>query len=388
MSLLKKALKKIGVSLLRILAGVPIVCLLGFGLLFLVLGATLKGRSVGLSAVILGGILYCAVGYWNQQWFKRIRVYLYACLLPLALLLYFVPMIFAPSGGKVDARVRNCFLHGQGSFSRYSPWNVIPEVDQLKVGMCLLPLGDQYTDFAKAARMRSLVLPLYEEMDKDPDFHSLGSVMDMAYADLFRLEFRTGHYYLFLPETTPGQRLPCLVFLHGMGGNIKSCLWVLSKLSRQAKCAVIAPTFGFGNWDRPGTAEFVVDVVREAIATLPLDSEEVYLMGYSCGGMGVTRAAIKEPGLFRGLIYLSAITEDESFSTEQLPKQTRDRKILFLHGGSDERIPLSLIESAAASLKRSGGNVRLKTYDGEDHYLLFSQPNAVLDDIRELMTAE
>ena len=243
-------LKKIIVSLLRILAGVPIVSLLICGLLFLFLGATLKGRSVGLSAVILGGVLYCSVGYWNRKWFKRIRGRFYAVLLPISLLLYVVPMIFAPSGEKTGGCVRNCFLHGQGRFSRYSPWNVIPEIDQLKVGVCLLPFGDPYVDFAKASRMRSLLLPIYDEMDGDADFRALGSALNMAYRELFHMEFHTGHYYLFLPDTTIDEKLPCVIFLHGLGGNIKPCLWVLSRLSKQKKCIVIAPTFGLGNWNK------------------------------------------------------------------------------------------------------------------------------------------
>ena len=210
-------LKRISGSLLRILLGVPIVSLLALGLLFLALGATLEGRSVGLSAAILGGILFCSVGYWNRNWFKRIRGRVYAFLLPIGLVLYVIPMILAPSGGDADGRVRNCFLRGQGEFSRYSPWNVIPEIDQLQVGMCMLPLGDPYADFSKARRMRSLVLPLYEEMEEDVHFQELGSAMGVAYRDVFRMEFRTGHYYLLLPETTSGEPVPSLIFLHGLG---------------------------------------------------------------------------------------------------------------------------------------------------------------------------
>jgi predicted esterase len=376
-------LKKILVSLLRILAGVPIVGLLAGGLVLLVLGTTLKGRSVGLSVAIFGGILYCSVGYSKRSWFKRIRRCLYAVLLPVSLLLYSIPMIPAPSGGKTGASVRNCFLHGQGQFSRYSPWNVIPEVDQIAVGISLLRLRD--VNFAEAARLRSLVLPTCEAMDKDADFHALGSVLGMGYRELARMKFRTGHYYLFLPKATSGERLPCLIFLHGMGGNTKSCLWVLS---RQSRCAVIAPTFGMGNWDRPESAAFVVAVAREALAALPLDPDKVFLMGYSNGAMGVTRAAVKEPGLFKGLIYLSPITEDEMFTTEGFLKGTRDRRILFLHGGRDQRIPRSLVEATAGSLKRLGFDVRLKVYDTEDHYLLFSQPEKVLGDILEWMKAD
>ena len=379
-------LKRLFASLLRILAGVPIVCLFVGGMLFLVLGATLIGRAVGLSAAILGAVLFCSVGYWNREWFKRIRRRLYVVSLPLAAILYLVAVIVAPNGGTADARVRNCFLGRQRHFARYSPWNVIPEVDQLQVGLSLAAVGTPEIDSTEARRIQSLVLPLYAEMDKDADFRQLGSAMGTAYRDLCHAEFRNGHYYVFLPETSNAERIPCLVFLHGMGGNIKACLWVLSKLSTQTKCAVIAPTFGFGNWDRPDGAELVVDVTREALATLPLDSERVFLMGYSNGGMGVTRAAVKEPRLFRGLIYLSPVTEDELFSTPEFLTRKSDRNILFLQGGRDKRIPPNIVEGTVALLKQLGCDVRLKLYDDEDHYLLFSQQESVLGEIGKFMT--
>jgi len=162
----------------------------------------------------------------------------------------------------------------------------------------------------------------------------------------------------------------------------------LSRLSKQMKCIVIAPTFGLGNWDKAGSAEFVIDITHEAIATLPLDPKKIFLMGYSNVAMGVTRAAVREPGLFKGLIYLSPITEDEFFATKEFSACAQDSKMLFLHGGCDERIPRSLIEGTVASIKRLGCDVQLKIYNNEDHYLLFSQQEAVLDDIMECIKTD
>jgi predicted esterase len=309
-------------------------------------------------------------------------------LIPVSLLLLLVPVILAPDGrGAEDGQVRNCFLEGKGTFPRYSPWNIIPEVDQVTVGMSFLPLGDPYVDFAKAKRMRSLELPVYEAMEKDAGFRGLGSVMGMAYRELFRMDFRTGHYYLFLPEASEGERLPCLIFLHGMGGNWKSHFWVLSRISTRMKCAVIAPTFGMGNWSRPGGAEFVVQVAREAIETLPVDPDRLFVLGYSNGAMGVTRAAVEEPGLFAGLVYLSPVTEDEFFSRAEFRSHYADRRILFLHGGLDRRIPRDFVERSVTTLRGFGCDVRLKVYEDEDHYLLLSQQEAIVDDIVECMGA-
>jgi predicted esterase len=381
-------LKRFFLSLLRILCGVPIVSLMGLGLLFLIFSVTWKGRCVGLGAVLLGAMLYARVGYWNREWFKTRRKWFFAVLSPACLALVLIPITLAPDGGNQGACVRNCFLGGASKFHRYSPWNIIPEVDQMSVGLNLVPLGDPYVDFAKGRRMRSLVLSTCQRMEQEPDFRELGSAMGLAYRDLLHIEFRNGHYYLFLPETTPDERVPCLVFLHGMGGNIKPYFWVLSRISTRTKCAVIAPTFGMGFWEKEGSAEFVVDVTHEALQTLPIDPDQVFLLGYSQGAVGVTQAAVREPGLFRGLIYLSPITEDDLFESPEFQSQKEELRLLFLHGSNDLRIPCSFVEGTAKILQRTGYDARFKVYHGEDHYLILSQQESVLDDLAQFMAGE
>jgi predicted esterase len=308
-------------------------------------------------------------------------------LLPACLVLFLVPLALAPSGrGAADGHVRNCFLHARGAFPRNSPWNIIPEVDQVLVGTNILPLSDPYVDFAKARRIRSLAVPIYEELEKDAGFRSLGSVMGMAYRELVRLEFRTGHYYLFLPRTAGQTRLACLIYLHGMGGNRRSHFWVLSTIASRLPCAVIAPTFGLGNWEKDGGAELVVNVAREAIDTLPIDPKRLFLMGYSNGAKGITRAVVMDPELFRGLIYLSPVTEDELFSSTGFLSRGEPPHILFLHGGQDRRIPRQLVSSTVRFLEQLGCDVEFKVYENEDHYLILSQRKAVIDDIADWMT--
>ncbi len=382
MSLLKRLL----LSLLRILSGVPIVSFLGLGLLFLVFSVTWKGRCVGLGAVLMAGLLYCAVGYWNRSWFKLRRSRLFTVLIPTSLILIIVSASLAPNGGNPDAPVRNCFLGGRNHFHRYSPLNIIPEVDQVSVGLHLIPFGDPYVNSAKARRMRSLTLPAYKHMEQDPDFRELGSAMGSACRDLLHLSFRNGHYYLFLPETAPDERIPCLIFLHGMGGNIKPYFWTLSQLSTRTKCAVVAPTFGIGLWQKEGSAELVVDVTHKVIQDLPIDPDRVILMGYSQGAVGVTRAAIREPGLYRGLIYLSPITENNSFGSPEFEAQKNSLRLLFLHGRNDLRIPCNFVEGTAKILRSTGYDVTLKIFDDEDHYLILSQPEALLDDLAQFIT--
>lgn len=367
---------------------------------------------MGLSGAILGSGLFCSIGYWNRPWFQRIRRRFYAISIPLVLLLYGVPAILAPSDSNTDPCIQSCFLNEQRTYCRFSPCNVMPEADHINLAMTLCPTAEPQMTFAEAARMRSLTVPLYDAMNRDTGFCDLGSTFELACRDLFHLPFPTNHYFVVMPSqetaeaassgdagktadspttrrdatSTTATRLPCLLFLHGQGGNAKAYPWLFSRLARQQKCIVIHPTFGMGNWDNPKGAAMVVAVAREAIQKLPIDPKRIFLMGYSNGGMGVTRAAIVAPELFQGLIYLSPVTEDELFATQEFQSRVNDRKLLFLHGDQDRRIPRQFVEGTVASLRQRAHNVRLRVYADEDHWLLFSQPQAILDEVWEFMT--
>ncbi len=374
-------------SLLRIILGVPLVSLLLVGLLILFFSVTWRGHSVGLGIVLLMGVLYCSVGYWQRAWFKAARGRVVVLMVLPGLSCYLVPMSLAFVGAKHNQQVRSCFLRNEGHLNRFSPVQTVPELDQLNVAMSLLPLRDPHVDFAQARLMKSRIVPIYQALEQDSGFQQLGSALEFAYRDVLRMEFRSGHYFLFLPSVTDGEKVPCIVFLHGLGGNTKSRLWVLSRLSQQVKCAVIAPSFGVGNWDRSGGAELVIDVGREAIEKYPIDARRIFLMGYSNGAMGVTRAAIADPTLFKGLIYLSPVTEDQLFATDEFLQRRDDCQLLFLHGGQDSRIPRGMVESTVATLRRSGCNVQLKIYADEGHFLLMARPESVLADITAFLRA-
>ena len=378
--------RRLRVSVLRIVFGVPIVGLLLGGAAFLLFSVSWAGRCVGLSAAVLGGTLYLSVGHWSKEWFRRARIRIYGITVPLTLVAFVVPACMAPSGvPTADSSVWHAFVGERGSFARFSPWNIVPEIDQITVGTYLMAMGDPHMGFSEARGLRRIVRDVYTEMEADRDFRRLGSVMGMGYRELARFEFRTGHYYVFRPEQPSGKRLPCIVFLHGIGGNWKSYLWVLSRISARLECVILAPTFGIGNWDKPGAGDFVVAVTREALATLPIDSEDLTLAGYSKGAIGVGRAAVKGKGLFKRLIFISPVTEDELLERSEFLSHYREHPVLFLHGARDPRIPRQFVEGTAAFLDRSGVDVTLRIYEEGDHFFLLAHRREVLDDIANWM---
>ena len=245
--------KSIALRILRIVSAVPIVGLLGLGLLFLLFSVTPTGRAIGLGASLLAGIFYCSAGSWRRKWFQSRRKLIFAVLLPVSLALCLFPMALrqtaeAPRTGTCET----AFCTGTGRFLDFHPGTSSRRWTSSLWAAALVPLFDPYLDFSDARKEHTREIPIYKTMEEDRDFRAFGSVMGMAYRELGRMEFRTGHYFLFVPETAADERIPCLVYLHGIGGNRKPHFWAMSKVSARRKCAVIAPTFGMGNWERPG----------------------------------------------------------------------------------------------------------------------------------------
>jgi pimeloyl-ACP methyl ester carboxylesterase len=279
--------------------------------------------------------------------------------------------------------VSNRFVDGDWSFPRYALSNLVPEIEQIKLGIALAPFADPIIDQDQARRIADVTLPLYREMEGDSDFRRLGSVMGWAYAELWGASFDHGHYYLYMPETSPGEKVPALVFIHGSAGNFKAYLWLWSRLGQARRMAVICPSFGFGNWYRAGGTAALDAVVTHALATLPIDPDQVYLVGLSNGGTGASRAAAATPDRYRGLIYISPVIEEDIVLADGFVYGWQGRPVLIIHGDQDRRIPAQYVRERAQKLSQAGVDVTYREFANEDHFLLFSQPDAVLKMLQE-----
>jgi pimeloyl-ACP methyl ester carboxylesterase len=143
---------------------------------------------------------------------------------------------------------------------------------------------------------------------------------------------------------------------------------------------VIAPSFGFGNWDRAGMAS-VLQALDDAATVVDINQDRVYLAGLSNGGLGVSQLAVAAPGRFRGLIFISPVMATEIADGRAFQDAWRDRPVLLVTGEADRRIPVSYVRQRAAKLRAGGVQVTEVTYPNEDHFLFFSQPERVLGDI-------
>lgn len=294
--------------------------------------------------------------------------------LALAFVLFSTPPVFVSSTAPLQHRFTTPY-----QFSRWNITNIVPEIDQMALGMQLFPFVDPLLTRPRAHRLASVTLPLYQEMEQNPTFWQVGSAMSVAYGDVLGLPADRGHYYLYVPQNRPDGPRPVLLFLHGSGGSFKTYLWILSKLAEQDGFIVVAPSYGFGTWQRSDTTRFVKEVLADAQKVAPLNLDQLFVVGLSNGGLGTSHLAVDMADELQGVVYLSPIMN--LVDTAEFQEAWRDRPVLVITGTEDERVSVSYVQKRVAIMEAAGVNVTTHYYPAEDHFLFYSQPTAVIQNI-------
>lgn len=362
---------------LYIICSVPIFALAG---LLLAHGETVQGHLFAV-AVILG--VPVPVLLWVASYLKRKRTILTAaaCMGALAFLLLGVDYALTPDGlPSPGSSVRSHFM-GTTAYRRASMANMVPEMDQLILATYVMPAMDPMMDEPNTTELRGQVREVYGEMRRSHEFECLGSVLNQTYLDLFLGRRPIGHFYEYIPSMVTGKRLPVILFLHGSLGNFRGYLWVWKRMADEYGFAIVAPTFGTGNWDEPGGEDAIEQARRYCESHPSMDSSHIYLAGLSNGGRGVCLGARRSPNSYRGLIFISPVLEPEVLLTDEFVAAWKDKPILILHGTSDNRIPASYIKDAVESIAKRGVRVESQLYDGQTHFLFFTIRDKVRDRI-------
>jgi pimeloyl-ACP methyl ester carboxylesterase len=295
-------------------------------------------------------------------------------------------LLTTPSGrAQHNAPVSNQFTTGT-AFPRFRPTNIIPEAEQVNLAFTTLPYLDPLLTRQQAREVRGFTLDIYREMEQDSDFHRMGSVMGWAYADLVGADYDVGHYFLYIPHNRPDETLPAVVFLHGSAGNFRSYTWVWSQIAEEQGMVVIAPSFGFGEWQRQGGTESVMRALDDATIVVQnkgveIDTNRIYLGGISNGGRGVSLVGEQYADRFRGLIFVSPVFMTPSIESPAFSTGWDGRPILVVTGEADQRVSLAYIDGNVGQMQANGADLTYITYPNEDHFLFFARRAEVLADI-------
>lgn len=338
---------------------------LALALLLLVVAETPPGHLFGLvgASIVIGP----AIALVKQRRPVALAIAV-AISVGLSVLILAVPSPRAPSD------------HGAWSEGppQYGLPTLLPEVDQVLLGTYLIAFVDPLVTRADAAHVREVFLSVYRPMAKDPDFARLPTQLTEAYRN-----GSSGQRFVYVPEHAAGERMPCVVFLHGSAGNFQGYLWVWKRLADQGHFVVVAPGFGFGNWHRPGGLEAIQFARREAERTLPVDPQRFVLAGLSNGGRGVMRAIEEDPQrTWKAVVLLSAVVD-----LEPTPEAWKDRPTLVVHGLKDNRITEEWFHSSVRALQAAGAAVETQTDPAEDHFLFFSKPEEIAQWVLPFLSA-
>jgi predicted esterase len=302
----------------------------------------------------------------------------------LAAAFYLLLLILSPPGRSLPGS-GIATHYPEKPYPRSSIANLLPEIDQVKLGTFFVSLVDPRLDRRAAAHVREVSLEVYRPLEKDAAFRALGSSMHYAYLDR-----DSGHFYEYVPPHSPEENLPAVVFLHGSGGNFKAYLYLWRKMADAGRFMVVAPSFGFGRWDEPGGLAAIEKARLHALGRLEADPRRIFLAGLSNGGIGVGLALAQTPPRERrwaGVILLSAVgpyVRDELAIAEAC----QGLPVLFVHGEKDDRVPWTDQESFVAALRAGGADVTVRLDPSEDHFLLFSKESEVEGWVNEWMKVQ
>ena len=345
---------------------------------FLFLSHTADGRLFSATGLALALAVSFATFAWKSPrpfWRRSALGALIACLAFGALLL-----ARNPDGHTADgARVQHRYVGGGWRFRPRAFGNLLPELDQFRCGFPLICALDPLFTRQQANRLSALTTAIYDELEADPDFHALGSVMPEAYDELWAQDFGHGHYFLYVPRGLDrAAPHPAIVFLHGSGGNFKAYTWLLAKAADRLGFVVIAPSFGLGNWREPATSRVVASALEDARRAVALDQNRLQLMGLSNGGLGVSQAAATLGEQFQTLTFISPVIDLEAVASPGFARRWKGRPVFIVTGAADDRVPLGFVTEAAGALRAAGARVTLHPVEAADHFLFFSHEAQVL----------
>lgn len=294
-----------------------------------------------------------------------------------------ISYVISPTGNVDPNCPASSVIPPPNKFVRWSPANLVSEIDQLKLGALVIPYFDPLIDSEKGKRYKELFMDVYREMQSEKSFTKLGSAMHYAYADYAGFSFNTGHLYCYIPAHGDNIDLPVIMFLHGAFGNMQGYLWIWKQLADQLHVAVVAPTFGFGSWNRPAGLSTIENAYQFCVQHPALSEKQIILAGLSSGGYGISKAAVVSPEKYQGLIYISGVLDQIILNSTEFIEGWTGRPIFIIHGSLDDRLLKSDIDKKVQVLNESGLDPKVKFFDDEDHLLIFSKRKELMEIISQ-----
>lgn len=182
-----------------------------------------------------------------------------------------------------------------------------------------------------------------------------------------------------------GERYPLVLVLHGSGerGNDNAAqlayygpAFAAPEAMAKHPCFVLAPQCPKDrrwvevDWAAPAHAlpqepsdplGLALELVDQAMKTLPVDPDRIYITGISMGGFGTWDAICRRPGFFAAAIPICG-----GGDLNQAPKLTA-QPIWAFHGADDPVVQPARTTGMVAAIEKAGGHPKMTIYPGVKH---------------------
>jgi pimeloyl-ACP methyl ester carboxylesterase len=147
-------------------------------------------------------------------------------------------------------------------------------------------------------------------------------------------------YMIYVPLDYRGdQPFPLIVYLSGGGGLAFDAALNTGNAIKHAGYLVLMPHAGGELWWQPQTTEMVHELLLEILRSYNVDTNRVYLAGFSNGGTASLEFGALWPERFAAIASLMGAGMDSPSGVKLPMRNLLDVPVLFLHGDKDPRIP-------------------------------------------------
>jgi len=188
--------------------------------------------------------------------------------------------------------------------------------------------------------------------------------------------------YLIREPKIKKEKNPLLLLLHGYGSNEEDLFSFATELPEEyyvvsARAPYDLQPYGhawyaitfdadqnkFSNDDQAmESRDLIGRFINELISELPIDSENVTLIGFSQGTILSYAVALSYPEKIRRVVALSGYLNEGILASGYETKDFKNLKMFISHGTQDQVIPVDWARKAPEALKNLGIEVEYKEY--------------------------
>lgn len=107
--------------------------------------------------------------------------------------------------------------------------------------------------------------------------------------------------------------------------------------------------------------KLVMDLLVDLISNYPIDSNRIYIMGISMGGIGTYDLVVRHPDFFAAAVPICGAINPDRLSV------AKDVPFYIFQGADDRVVPILAGREAYKALKNYGADVKYREYYGANH---------------------